>query len=106
MEYFGDDRAWSEASEQAPAHEQLNAGSPASSRPTEVAPEDLTAHHLGRPATIRWADEHRYVVGTIVAVSADSAAISVKLAGLEAPVSFARDAHGSDPANPRLDVWL
>src|SRR5579875_3665452 len=91
VEYFGDDRAWSEASEQASPDQQSRAPSSSSSRPTEVAPEDLTAQHLGYPATIRWADEQRYVIGTIVAVSADSAAISVKLAELEEPVSFARD---------------
>ena len=105
VEYFGDDRAWSAASEQVPSHGQMPP--PAlPSRPTQVAPEDLSVHHLGRAATIRWDDEHRYGIGTIVAVSADPAAISVKLAGLEAPVSFSREAPASGPDNPRLYVWI
>ena len=77
VEYFGDDRAWSEDSGQTPADDQLNAAVPAlPPRPTEVAPEDLSVHHLGHYATIRW-DEQKYVIGKIVAVSADSAAINV-----------------------------
>ncbi|SRX95107.1 hypothetical protein MSP7336_03371 [Mycobacterium shimoidei] len=106
VEYFGDDRAWSEASEQAPPHEQLRGGSPPSGQPTLVAPEDLSAEHLGYRATIRWADERRYVIGTIAAVNADPAAINVKLAECETPVSFAREVTDSGPANPRLYVWL
>jgi hypothetical protein len=94
VEYFGDDRAWSAAAEQPPV------------RPTEVAPEELSADHLGRRATIRWADEHRYDIGTITAVSADSALISVKLAGFETPVAFQRGMPRGDPANPRLYVWI
>jgi hypothetical protein len=107
VEYFGDDRAWSDASEQVPPDEQLDTGSPPPPpRPTEVAPEDLSAHHLGHRATIRWDDEHRYDIGRIVAVSADSAEISVRLAGLDAPVSFLREVPRRGPANPRLYVWI
>lgn len=105
VEYFGDDRAWSEASEQAPAQGQMYAGSPPS-QPTQVAPENLSAQHLGRPATIKWDDEQRYDIGTIVAVSADSGAISVRLTGLESPVSFSREASDRSPGNPRLYVWI
>jgi hypothetical protein len=104
VEYFGDDRAWSAASELLP-HGHVPPP-PLPARPTQVAPEDLSAHHLGRAATIEWNDEHRYDVGTIVAVTADSAAISVKLAGLETPVSFSREAPGEGPDNPRLYLWI
>jgi hypothetical protein len=107
VEYFGDDRAWSEDSGRTPAVDQLNAAVPAlPPRPTEVAPEDLSVHHLGHYATIRWDDENKYVIGKIVAVSGDSAAISVKLDGLETPVSFQRDPAPSDPAKPLLSVWI
>lgn len=108
VEYFGDDRAWSDASEQMPPHGQMNAGPPPSlpSRPTQVAPEDISVHHLGRPAAIKWDDEHRYHIGTIVAVTADSAAISVTLAGLESPVPFLREVPRRGPDNPRLYVWI
>jgi hypothetical protein len=95
VEYFGDDRAWSDASEP----QSLPA------RPTQVAPEDLSAHHLGRPVTIKWDEEHRYDIGTIVAVTSDSATISIRLAGLESPVSLRRDARRG-PDNPRLYVWI
>ena len=108
VQYFGDDRAWSEDSGPAPTAYQLNAPVPAPlpARPTQVAPADLSVHHLGRYATIKWDDEHKYVIGKIVAVSADSAAVSVKLAGLETLVSFPRDVAPDGPANPRLDVWI
>jgi hypothetical protein len=107
VEYFGDDRAWSEDSGQAPRHDQVNAEVAAlPPRPTEVAPEDLSVHHLGHYATIRWDDEHKYDIGKIVAVSADSAEVSVKLDGLETPVSFQRDAAPRGLANPRLYVWI
>jgi hypothetical protein len=107
VEYFGDDRAWSEDSGQAPADQQLNAAVPAPPpQPTEVAPEDLSVHHLGRYATIRWDDEHKYEIGKIVAVSGDSAAVSVRLAGVETPVSFQRDEARGGPANPSLYVWI
>jgi hypothetical protein len=104
VQYFGDDRAWSADVEQAPAQVQPDVLSAA--RPTEVAPEELSVHHLGRRATIRWDDEHRYDIGTIAAVSADSTVISVKLAGLETPVPFQREVPRRGPANPRLYVWI
>jgi hypothetical protein len=107
VEYFGDDRAWSEDSGQPPADDQLNAAAPAlPPRPTEVAPEDLSVHHLGHNATIRWDDEQKYVMGNIVAVSGDSATISVKLAGVDTPVSFQRNLAHADPTKPRLYVWI
>jgi hypothetical protein len=104
VEYFGDDRAWSEDSGQAPA--ELNpAVSALPPRPTEVAPEDLSVHHLGHYATIRW-DEQKYVIGKIVGVSGDSAAISVQLDGVDTPVSFPRDQADGEPAKPTLYVWI
>lgn len=104
VEYFGDDRAWSEDSGQAQA--ELNpAVSALPPRPTEVAPEDLSVHHLGHYATIR-CDEQKYVIGKIVAVSGDSAAISVQLDGVETPVSFPRDQADGEPAKPTLYVWI
>jgi hypothetical protein len=107
VEYFGDDRAWSEDSGQAQPHEQLSAApSAAPPRPVEVAPEDLSVRHLGRQVAVRWPDEHRYDFGTIVAVSADSAVVRLVLAGLDSPVSFPREVPPSDPANPRLYVWV
>jgi hypothetical protein len=107
VEYFGDDRAWSEDSGQSPAVDQLNAAvSALPPRPTQVAPEDLSVHHLGHYATIRWDNEQKYAIGKIVAVSADSAAISVKLAGVETPVSFQREPAPDDPAKPLLYVWI
>jgi hypothetical protein len=103
VEYFGDDRAWSEDSGRSPANGAAVAALPA--RPTEVAPEDLSVHHLGRYATIKW-DEQKYLIGTVVAISADSAAINVTIAGVETPVSFPRDqAHGG-AAKPLLYVWI
>jgi hypothetical protein len=107
VEYFGDDRAWSADAGQVSPQEQPDVESPLSAaRPTEVAPEELSAHHLGHRATIRWDDEHRYDIGKIAAVSADSVVISVKLAGLETPVSFQREVPRRGPANPRLYVWI
>jgi hypothetical protein len=104
VEYFGDDRAWSEDSGQAPA--ELNpAVSALPPRPTEVAPEDLSVHHLGHHATIRW-DEQKYVIGKIVAVSGDSVGISVQVDGVETPVSFPRDQADGEPAKPTLYVWI
>lgn len=106
VEYFGDDRAWSEDSGRSPAVDQLNAAAPAlPPRPTEVAPEDLSVGHLGHHATIRW-DEQKYVIGTVVAVSADSAAITVTLAAVETPISFPRDQAPDGPAKPILHVWI
>jgi hypothetical protein len=107
VEYFGDDRAWSEDSAPAPADDQLNPAAPAPPpRPTEVAPKDLSVHHLGHYATIKWDDDHKYDIGKIVAVSADSAEVSVKLAGIETPVSFQREVAPGDPGYPRLYVWI
>ncbi len=106
VEYFGDDRAWSEDSGRLPAHERASSGEPAAPpRPTEVAPEELSARHLGQRVTVRWDDEQKYDVGTIVAVSADSASINVTLAGIDTPVSFAREAAHRGSANPRLYLW-
>ncbi len=59
-------------------------------QPTEVAPEDLAVQHLGQYATVKWDDDQQYAIGTIVAVSADAAAVRLKLDGIEAPVSFPR----------------
>jgi hypothetical protein len=107
VEYFGDDRAWSEDSGRSPAVDQLSGAAPAlPPQPTEVAPEDLAAHHLGRYATVRWNDEHQFVIGKIVAVSGDSAAIRVKFAEIETPVSFERDLPRGAPTKPRLYVWI
>jgi hypothetical protein len=106
VEYFGDDRAWSEDSGPAPAQEELDAAAPAPApQSTEVAPEDLAVQHLGRYATIKWGDD-QYDIGKIVAVSADAAAVNVKLAGIEAPVSFPRGAAPGDTGTPRLYVWI
>jgi hypothetical protein len=106
VEYFGDDRAWSEDSGRSPAVGQLNTAVPAlPAQATEVAPEDLSVHHLGRHATIRW-DEQKYAIGTVAAVSADSAAISVTFAGVETPFSFPRDQAPDGPAKPSLHVWI
>lgn len=104
VEYFGDDRAWSDTAGHPLPHQQFGSSSP--SRPTQVAPEDLSAHHLGRALSVRWDDENRYSIGTIIAVAADSETISVKLAGVEKPVSVRRDASGEGPDNPRLYVWM
>lgn len=105
-QYFGDDRAWSADSGQASLRDMTAAPPALPPQPTEVAPEDLSAHHLGQRVTIKWDSEHRYDIGTIEAISADSAAITVKLAGFEAPVSFPREAPRRGPAGPRLYVWI
>ncbi|WP_293054251.1 hypothetical protein [Mycobacterium sp.] len=104
VEYFGDDRAWSASSEQMPHGHVPPPSLPA--RPTQFAPEDLSAHHLGRAATIQWDDDNRYDIGTIVAVSADPTSIKIKLSGLETPVSFSRQPPGDGPVNPRLYLWI
>lgn len=107
VEYFGDDRAWSDAAEQAAPSGHASAGPQAlPSQPTQVAAEDLSVHHLGRPATIKWDDEHKYNIGTIAAITADSSSISVQLTGLESPVSFPRDAAQRGPDVPRISVWI
>ncbi|WP_343601524.1 hypothetical protein [Mycobacterium sp.] len=104
VEYFGDDRAWSEDSGPAPQLGPAATAPPA--RLTEVSPPELSVHHIGRRATVRWDDEHRYQTGTIVAVSADTTAINVTLEGLPTPVCFQREDVGSDHADPRLYVWM
>ncbi len=105
-EYFGDDRAWSEDSGRLSTRGQMNADASDEARsPTEVAAEDLTGHHVGRRATVKWDDEHRYDIGTIVAVTSDESAINVKLAGVETPISFPREASRPSPTDPRLFVW-
>lgn len=104
-EYFGDDRAWSEDSGRLPTRGQLNAdAADAEPSSTEVAAADLTAQHVGRRVTVKWDDEHRYDIGTIVAVSSDETAVSVKIAGVDRPISFPREA-SHQSANPRLYVW-
>ncbi|MGA8332695.1 MAG: hypothetical protein WB777_25945 [Mycobacterium sp.] len=103
-EYFGDEFAWADDSGPAPADEELDGAAPAES--TEVAPEDLSAHHLGRNATIKWEDDRTYDIGKIIAIAADAAAINVKLAGIDAPVSFRRESTSDGPGNPRLFVWI
>ncbi len=105
VEYFGDDRAWSEDS--GPAPTQLDTEVPAQhAQPTEIAPGDLSVQHLGRYATIRWDDDNKYDIGKIVAISADSEEISVKLAGIETPVSFERELGRGGNGSPRLYVWI
>ncbi len=105
-EYFGDDRAWSEDSGRLPARGQLNAdASEATASSTEVAAEELTGQHVGRRVTVKWDDEQRYDIGTIVAISADATAINVKLAGVQAPVSFPREASRKTASDPRLYLW-
>ena len=103
-EYFGDEMAWAEDAGPAPADEELDGAAPPES--TEVAPGDLSVHHLGRSATIKWDDERSYGIGKIVAIVADAAAINVKLAGIEAPVSFHREPAPDGPGNPRIFVWI
>jgi hypothetical protein len=107
VEYFGDDRAWSDDAAQTPADDQLDgAPPPLPARPTAIAPEDLSVHHLGRYATIKWDGKKKTVIGKIVAVSADSEAISVKFDGLDTPVSFHQDDAHTDEAKPLLYVWI
>lgn len=96
--------AWAEDAGPAPADEELDGAAPPES--TEVAPEDLSVHHLGRSATIKWDDERSYGIGKIVAIVADAAAINVKLAGIEAPVPFHREPAPDGAANPRIFVWI
>jgi hypothetical protein len=106
-EYFGGEFAWAEDSGPAPTDDDLHAASPTSPpQRTEVEPKDLSVEHLGKYATIKWDDEHKYDIGKIVAVSADSAEVRVKLAGIETPVAFQREAAPGGPANPVLYVWI
>jgi hypothetical protein len=102
-EYFGDENAWAEDSGPAPAGEDLDALDPHAARqPTEVAPEDIAVRHLGQYATVKWEDERQYVIGPIVAVSADATAVRLTIDGIETPISFPRETPGS----PRLQVWI
>jgi hypothetical protein len=103
-EYFGGDVAWADDSGPAPTSEELDVAAPPES--TEVAPADLSADHIGRKATIKWADERTYTIGKIVAVAADAAAITVSLAGIEAAVPFPREPAPDGPGNPRIFVWI
>lgn len=106
VEYFGEDRAWSEDPGQVPRDDPGAVAPAAPARPTKVAPQDLSVQHLGCRATIRWDSEQRYDIGTIAGVSADSSAIAVSLAGVEQPVRFQREATSGGPANPVLYVWI
>jgi hypothetical protein len=106
-EYFGDEMAWADDSGPAPADDELDdlkVEAPPDS--TQVAPEDLSVDHLGRNATIKWDDERTYDIGKIVAIAADTAAINVKLAGIETPVSFQRVPSPDGPGNPRIFIWI
>ena len=106
-EYFGDENAWADDAGPAPADEELNAlKAEAPPESTEVAPEDLSVHHLGRKATIKWSDERTYDIGRIVAIAADPAAVNVKLAGIDSPVSFPREPAADAPGNPSIFVWI
>ena len=107
-EYFGSDRAWSDtgaepaniAPEDAEASEASNLHAS-----VEVAPDQLSVEHLGRPAMIRWEGDQRYEIGTIVGVSADAAGINVRLDGVDG-IPFPRQQTHGAPTNPRLFVWL
>ncbi|WP_292976686.1 hypothetical protein [Mycobacterium sp.] len=99
-EYFGDENAWADDSGPAPAHEDLDALP--TPQPTEVAPQDLAVQHLGQYATVKWDDAQHYAIGTIVAVSADAAAVRLTLDGIDAPIVFSRETAGS----PKLLVWI
>jgi hypothetical protein len=106
-EYFGDEMAWADDSGPAPADGELDAleaEPPPDS--TQVAPEDLSVDHLGHKATIKGDDERTYDIGKIIAIAADAAAINVKLAGIETPVSFPREPSPDGPANPRIFIWI
>jgi hypothetical protein len=104
-EYFGDEMAWADDAGPAPVSGELDALDVAASPElTEIAPEDLTAQHVGRNATIKWDGEQTYDIGKIVAITANATAINVKLAGIDAPVSFPREPALDSPANPRIFV--
>ena len=68
----------------------------------EIAPDQLSAQHLGMRAFVQWEDPNRYKIGTIVGVAADSAAIHVNLAGIGQGVVFLRRLMPGGTANPRL----
>jgi hypothetical protein len=104
-EYFGDENAW--ADDSGPARsaddDQLDAVvSALPPHPTEVPPEELAVQHLGQYATVKWADERQYAIGTIVAIAADVAEIRLTLDGIADAILFPRDTPGS----PRLLVWI
>ena len=106
-QYFGDDRAWSDAPETAGAPSGLETPSAAESPSSplqliEIAPEDLAIDHLGLRAHVKWQDERRYEIGTILAVSADAIAINVKLSGIETPISFVRRTPQQPDDIPRI----
>ena len=101
-EYFGSERAWSDVSAEAT---KSAPETPVTTAPVEVSPGQLTVQHLGRAAMIRWADDRRYEIGTIVGVSADVAGISLHLIG-SGSVPFLREQSPGGPENPRLFVWL
>ena len=103
-EYFGDENAWAEDSGPAPADEELDACRAAASRPRS-RPKTLRCNTSGgTPRSSGMTTQ--YDIGKIVAVSADAAAVNLKLAGIEAPVSFPRGAAPGGPGNPRLFVWI
>ena len=104
-EYFGDENAWADDAGPAPsADDNLDAaGTP---QPTELAPEDLAVQHLGQYATVKWDDERHYAIGTIIAVSADTDAVRLKLDGIEAPIFLPRETPEDGPNGPRLFVWI
>jgi hypothetical protein len=102
-EYFGDENAWADDAGPAPVADELDAVvSELPPDPTEVAPKDLAVQHLGQYATVKWEDDSQYAIGTIVAISADAAAVWLTLDGIDAPIAFPRETPGS----PRLLVWI
>ncbi|WIM85888.1 hypothetical protein PT015_13120 [Candidatus Mycobacterium wuenschmannii] len=103
-EYFGDENAWADDSGPAPSDDDRldRAITELPPHPTEVAPEDLAVQHLGQYATVKWADEKQYAIGTILAVSADAAEVRLKLDGIDGPIAFPRETPGS----PKLLVWM
>ena len=106
-EYFGGEFAWADDHGPAPSDDDLHAASPApQTQRTEVDPKDLSVQHLGKYARVTWDDEHKYDIGKIVAVSADSGVIRVKLAGIETPIAFQREIAADGLANPVLHVWI
>ena len=109
-EYFGGERAWIDV---APDHAnpkdpgQFFEGRNPSPQRTEIRPDEISTVHLGRHAEIHWDDPQRYELGTIAAVSADSAAVHVFFAGQSRPAGiFLRDTPRRGVSNPSLFVWL
>jgi hypothetical protein len=100
---------WVDDSPDAPAEKQASfpdvaAEHVAPQSPPEVAPDQLSADHLGCRAMARWDDERRYKIGTITDIIADVSEVIVHFAG-GASVSFVREQPKRGPANPRLYVW-